>query len=142
MIREGIKPDITMFVSCTREESENRDIIKVAVQRGTECPYYLKSKGLRPEGVFVRHGASSVPASESAIRKMIVETDGDSYESMRSMNQELTFESVSKEFSIRKVPFGKNQLKTLQIVKEDGIYTEKLCNRDAFEFKTTVAYHP
>lgn len=123
MIRDGIKPDVTMFVSCTREESESRDIIKVDVQRGTECPYYLKSKGLRPEGVFVRHGASSVPASESAIRKMIVETDGDSYESMRSMNQELTFESVSKEFSTRKVPFGKNQLKTLQIVKEDGLYT-------------------
>lgn len=123
MIRDGIKPDVTMFVSCTREAYESRDIIKVVVQRGTECPYYLTSKGLRPEGVFVRHGASSVPASESAIRNMIVETDGDSYESMRSMNQELTFDSASMEFSIRKVPFGKNQLKTLQIVKEDGIYT-------------------
>ena len=38
MIRDGIKPDVTIFVSCTREESESRDIIKVVVQRGTECP--------------------------------------------------------------------------------------------------------
>lgn len=123
MIRDAIKPDVTMFVSYTQEKEKGKDIIKVTVQKGTECPYYLHSKGLRPEGVFVRQGASSVPATESSIRRMIMETDGDSYEEMRSLNQELTFDAAVQEFKIRSVPFGANHLKALHLVNEDGIYT-------------------
>lgn len=123
MIRDAIKPDVTMFVSCVQEKEKGKDIIKVTVQKGTECPYYLQKKGLRPEGVFVRQGASSVPATESSIRRMIMETDGDSYEKMRSLNQELTFDAATEEFKVRGVPFGGNHLKTLHLVNEDGIYT-------------------
>lgn len=123
MIRDSVKPDITLFTSYETEELEDKKIIKIIVQRGTESPYYLIGKGLRPEGVFVRQGASTVPASESAIRKMIKETDGDSYEDMRSLNQEITFEAAQREFSSRKVPFGTAQYKTLKLVNADGIYT-------------------
>lgn len=123
MIRDAIKPDVTMFVSYAQEKAQGKDIIKIAIQKGTECPYYLQNKGLRPEGVFVRQGASSVPATESAIRRMIMETDGDSYEEMRSLNQELTFEAAAQEFEVRGVPFGAGYLKTLYLVNEDGIYT-------------------
>jgi ATP-dependent DNA helicase RecG len=48
----------------------------------------VTSKGLRPEGVYVRQGSSSVPAGTTAIRDMIKATDGDSYEALRSLNQE------------------------------------------------------
>ncbi len=123
MIRDSIKPDVTMFVSYAQEKEQGKDIIKVTVQKGTGCPYYLQNKGLRPEGVFVRQGASSVPATESAIRRMIKETDGDSYEEMRSLNQELTFDAVAMEFRVRDMPFSINSLKTLHLVNEDGIYT-------------------
>ena len=123
MVRDTIKSDITLFVSCSSEEIDGKPVIKIVVNKGTESPYYLAVKGLRPEGVFVRQGASSVPATESAIRRMIRETDGDSYENMRSLNQNLTFDAAKKEFRERKVPFGVNQYKTLKIVNADGIYT-------------------
>ena len=123
IIRDAIKPDITMFVSYMQEKENDKNLIKVTVQKGTECPYYLKSKGLRPEGVFVRQGASSVPATESSIRRMIMETDGNNFEKMRSLNQKLTFHVATKEFNIRGVPFGGNHLKTLHLINEDDIYT-------------------
>ena len=123
MIRDAIKPDVTMFVSYAQEKEQGKDIIKVTVQKGTECPYYLQNKGLRPEGVFIRQGTSSAPATESAIRRMIMETDGDSYEAMRSLNEVLTFDAAAKEFQVRGVPFGTSYLKTLHLVNEDGIYT-------------------
>ena len=123
MIRDSIKPDVTMFVSYSAENVKGRDVIKVTVQKGTESPYYLQGKGLRPEGVFVRQGTSSVPATENAIRRMIVETDGDSYEQMRSLNQDLTFASATEEFNNRGVPFDANHFKTLQLVNEDGVYS-------------------
>lgn len=123
MIRDSIKPDVTLFTSIECEYIQEKSIIKVVVQKGTESPYYIKTKGIRPEGVYVRQGASSVPATDSAIRKMIKETDGDNFENMRSLNQALTFEFAKKEFELRNVPFGGSQYKTLKLINEDGIYT-------------------
>lgn len=40
-----------------------------------------------------------------------------------SRNQNLTFESSSKEFSLRNIPFGSSQYKTLKLTNADGIYT-------------------
>lgn len=123
MIRDAIKPDITMFIHYDMLEQEGRRIISVSVQRGTNRPYYLAKKGLRPEGVYVRQGTSSVPATDMAIRQMIKETDGDSFEEMRSLEQDLTFRAAAKEFELRKVAFEAQQMKTLKILNADGIYT-------------------
>jgi ATP-dependent DNA helicase RecG len=123
MIRDSIKPDVTIFVQYFNEAVEGKYVVKVTVQRGTECPYYIAKKGLRPEGVYVRQGSSSVPASESAIRRMIKETDGDTFEDMRSLNQDLTFEATAAEFKARKVAFGESQMMTLGLVNADRIYT-------------------
>ncbi len=122
-IRDSIKPDVTMFSDCKTEIMDNKAVVVISVQRGTARPYYLSSKGLRPEGVFIRQGASSVPASETAILKMIKETSGDRYESARSLNQQLTFEAAEAYFREKDVAFGDTQKKSLQLVGSDGTYT-------------------
>ena len=73
MVRDSIKPDITMFLSYQIIEESGKSVIEIRVQRGTGRPYYLSKKGLRPEGVYVRQGTSSVPATDTAIRQMIKE---------------------------------------------------------------------
>ena len=123
MIRDSIKPDVTMFVHYDTEEQDGKKIIVINVQRGTGRPYYIAKKGLRPEGVYIRQGTSSVPATDTAIRHMIKETDGDSFEEMRSLEQNLTFQSVKKEFALRNLEFGPQQMQTLKILNSDGIYT-------------------
>ena len=123
MLRDAVKPDISMFVHYDILALEGRDIIEVKVQRGTNRPYYLAKKGLRPEGVYVRQGTSSVPATDAAIRQMIKETDGDSYEEMRSLEQNLTFGAAEKEFERRRVAFGPQQIQTLKMADTEGIYT-------------------
>lgn len=123
MVRDAIKPDVTMFIHYETLNCDGREVVAVNVQRGTNRPYYLAKKGLRPEGVYVRQGYSSVPATDTAIRQMIKETDGDSFENMRSIDQALTFEATKKEFEKRNVAFGQPQMQTLKIVSADGIYT-------------------
>jgi ATP-dependent DNA helicase RecG len=123
MIRDGIKPDITLFAQTKIERVRDKDIIAIHVQSGTERPYYLAGKGIRPEGVFVRHGTSSVPATNTAIRKMIRETDGESYEKLRSTDQDLSFAAAEAEFSKRGLPFGAAQMATLGLISPDKIYT-------------------
>ena len=122
-IRDTIKPDVTLFVDYQTEEMDGKTIIKIIVQKGTASPYYIAGKGIRPEGVYIRQGASSVPATETAILRMIKDTDGEKYEDVRTLNQDLTFLEAAKEFETRKVPFGPGQQKTLGIMNADGIYT-------------------
>ncbi|RKI39293.1 AAA family ATPase [bacterium D16-51] len=123
MVRDAIKPDLTMFLHYETIDENGKQIVAIDVQQGTERPYYIAKKGLRPEGVFVRQGYSSVPATNTAIRRMIKETDGDYFEEMRSLEQELTFEAAKQEFSERNILFGEAQMKTLGIMTHDDVYT-------------------
>ena len=123
IVRDAIKPDLTMFVRYETLNENGKQIVAIDVQQGTERPYYIAKKGMRPEGVFVRQGYSSVPATSTAIRRMIKETDGDYFEEMRSLEQDLTFEAAEKEFSERNILFGEAQMKTLGIMTHDGVYT-------------------
>ncbi len=122
-VRDAIKPDVTMFVRYNTITENDKTVIAVEVQSGTNKPYYLHAKGLRPEGVYVRQGTSSVPASDIVIRKMIKDTDGDNYEDMRSLEQNLTFERANEEFAKRNIEFGEPQMRTLGIMTSDGQYT-------------------
>jgi ATP-dependent DNA helicase RecG len=123
MVRDAIKPDLSMFLHYETLTIEEKRIVVVDIQQGTERPYYIAKKGLRPEGVYVRQGYSSVPATNTAIRRMIKETDGDRFEEMRSLEQNLTFEKAGKEFADRNIKFGQVQMKTLGIMTQDGVYT-------------------
>lgn len=122
-IRNAIKPDVSMYVTLNVEQVENKNIVTIRVQRGVSRPYYIAEKGLKPSGVYIRQGNSSVPASEDYIRQMIKETDGDSFEKLRSLNQELTFNYADMIFKNTNISFGDIQKKTLGIIGEDNLYT-------------------
>ena len=123
MVRDAIKPDVTMFLHYRTIKEDGKEIVEVDIQRGTDRPYYLAKKGMRPEGVYVRQGYFSVPATDTAIRHMIKETDGDRFEAMRCLNQELTFEAAKKEFALRKVEFESQQMRTLKLIDHDNLYS-------------------
>ena len=120
-IRDAIMPDVTMFV---RFAIQDNNVVRITVSEGTNKPYYLKRKGLKPSGVYVRQGASSVPASPEQIRQMIKECDGDIFEENRSLEQELTFEVVQRAFNLYGIDFNSGKYRSLGITqKKDGVYT-------------------
>lgn len=123
MIRDTIRPDITVAVDCSTELMENKQVVVLIIQRGVARPYYLANKGIRPAGVYVRQGASSVPASETAILQMIKESSGDVYEEARSLNQNLTFKEAEAYFAKKHLQFGDVQKRTLQLISADGTYS-------------------
>ena len=120
-IRDAIQPDVTMFIRYVLQEDK---VIRIEVGEGSYKPYYLKSKGLKPNGVYVRQGASSAPASQELIRKMIKDTDGDQFEDMRTMEQELTFEEAANAFKHYGVEFSEDKFITLGLINlHDDHYT-------------------
>lgn len=118
-IRDAIAPDVTMFVRYVLQENK---VIQIEVGEGSYKPYYLKSKGMKPTGVYVRQGASSVQASPEQIRQMIKESDGDSFEDDRCLEQELTFETAKAAFKQYGVEFSVEKYRALGIT-QNGIYT-------------------
>lgn len=155
-IRDAISPDVTMFVRYILHDNK---VIQIDVAEGSYKPYYLKSKGMKPSGVYIRQGASSVQASPEMIRKLIKESDGDAYEDARSLEQNLSFNAAKKAFERYGVEFSSEKYRALGIT-ENGIYTnlalliseecqhttkvavfkDELCTefRDSKEFKGSV----
>ena len=137
-IRDAILPDVTMFVRYVLQDNQ---VIRIEVGEGSYKPYYLKSKGLKPNGVYVRQGASSAPASPELIRQMIKDSDGDVYEDMRTLQQDLTFEEAEKAFERYGVEFGEDKFIALGLRNlHDDQYTNlALLLSDQCQHTTKVA---
>ncbi|MDD3350708.1 MAG: putative DNA binding domain-containing protein, partial [Eubacteriales bacterium] len=123
MIRDGIKPDLTAYSSIEAVIENGVKIICVTVLRGVKRPYHLADKGLKSGGVFIRHGVSSVPATDEAIRQMLRESDGTAFDKSRCLNQELTFSYAQKYFADAGLPFAFQNRRTLKLIDADGYYT-------------------
>lgn len=123
MLRDGIKPDIMQYASVEIVNEEGFDILKVKVLRGSKRPYYLNEKGMRGNGVYVRHGVISAPASEEMIRNMLKESDGMQFDQMRTAHQELTFSYADYIFKEHEVAFSDVNKRTLGLIDQDGCYT-------------------
>lgn len=114
-IRDAILPDVTIFVKYTLRDDK---VIKITVGEGSAKPYFLKSKGIKPSGVYIRQGTSSVQATYEQIRAMIKSADGDNYETSRCMIQELTFKSAEKYFDECGTEFSPQKYRVLGITSQ------------------------
>lgn len=114
-IRDAIMPDVTMCIKYTIQDNK---VVRITVSEGTNKPYYLKNKGLKSNGVYVRQGTSSVPASHEQIRQMIKENDGDIFEEMRSLEQNLTFDAAANAFKRYGVEFSVEKYNVLGITQK------------------------
>ena len=115
-IRDAIQPDVTMFIKYVLQDNK---VIRIEVGEGSYKPYYLKSKGMKPTGIYVRQGTSSVQASPEQIRRMIKESDGDNYEDTRCLEQELTFDAARTAFQRYGVEFSVEKYRALGITQNE-----------------------
>lgn len=119
-LRDNIVPDIMPFVKISVIVIDDENVVEVVVNAGTNKPYYLKDKGLKPSGVYVRKGSGMQQLSEDGIKEMIISDSGRSYEASRSIVQDLSFDEAEKEFKKRNVEF---KINNLNFIGEDGLYT-------------------
>lgn len=139
-LKDALAPDVMPFVKVDAVCVDEKQVIEIVVTTGTSRPYYLREKGLKPSGVYVRKGSSTQPLSEEGIREMIRENSARSYELSRSLNQELTFTTLEAEMAKRSIEFGPAQMRTLKLTGEDGLYTNlALLLSDQCETTTKVA---
>lgn len=123
MIREGIKSDLTLYTSINLINISDKDVIEINIMEAPNKPYYLADKGIKTSGVYLRYGNTSAPASEEVIKKMLIENQGDSFETLTSKNQVLHFDTLKSIFDSHDIKLDENKLKSLNIVNLNDQYT-------------------
>ena len=142
-IHSTISPDISFLISLRIEKEQNKDIIIIEVLQGTNKPYYLKSKGMTPDGVYVRIGATTQKASESLIKEMIIESAGITFEKNISSNQNLTFLYTENIFKNKQLRFSNIEKKNLGLINEQGKFTNlALLLSDQCPYTIKMAIYP
>ena len=63
-LKDSLAPDVMPFVKVQTEKMEGKQVVEIYVTTGTNRPYYLREKGLKPSGVYVRKGSSTQPMTE------------------------------------------------------------------------------
>lgn len=139
-LKDSLAPDVMPFVKVQTEKMEGKQVVEIYVTTGTNRPYYLREKGLKPSGVYVRKGSSTQPMTEEGIREMIIQNSTRSFEACRSMKQELTFREFTAQMRNRSISIEPSQMKTLRMIGEDGLYTNlALLLSDQCDITTKVA---
>ncbi len=118
MIKEGIVNDLVPYCNIEKIKKNNKYIIAIHITSAPNKPYYISEKGLKPSGVYLRLGTSSINATDEIIRKMIIENNTISFETDISSNQELSFEYAKRIFEEKGVSFNKSKYKTLKLLTE------------------------
>ena len=119
MIREGIIGNLTTYTNIEIKEIDKKDIIELHITSAPEKPYYLADKGLKSSGVYIRHGSSTIQATDEIIRKMLIESSKKSFEEEISNVQELTFYYANEIFKKRNIEFSNEKFKSLKMITDN-----------------------
>ena len=139
-LRDTVSPDVIPFVKVKTIQIEEKNVIEILISTGTNRPYYIRERGLRPSGVYIRKGSSSQPVSDAGIREMIILNSGITYESCRSIEQNLSFDALEHKMTEKNLKFGKPQMQTLKLIGDDKLYTNlALILSDQCKVTTKVA---
>lgn len=118
---EAIYPNCSQFINMSYNED---NILAIQITPGNKKPYYLKSKGLKSSGTYIRYGHNKSQASQEEIARMIIESDGISYEGEISSEQDLTFNSLKDKFLQKNMNFNDFNFITSKFIdKKTSHYT-------------------
>ena len=100
------------------EEDEKNKVLKLIVEEGVDKPYFYKSKS------YMRRDTSTIEMDKSALRRLVMKSEGITYDSLKSFNQNLKFsvlENALKE-KMKIEVLGLDVMKTLELYSEKEGY--------------------
>ncbi|MDR1669380.1 MAG: putative DNA binding domain-containing protein [Oscillospiraceae bacterium] len=119
-IKNNIQPQTLGLFDIVVEKIDGTEVIKVVVSSGIEKPYYLRRKGMSPEGCFIRVGSSKQHMTKEQIVAAFAKRVPNSLSSMRSPRQNLTFKQLEIYYSEQKLALNDEFLASLDLINEDG----------------------
>ena len=110
---EAIYPNCSEFIKLFYNED---DILCISISPGNNKPYYLKEKGPKPSGVYVRYGRNKSQATQEEITRMIMNSNDIFYEELFSTTQKLTFNALKLKFEEKNIDFNNFKMITSKFI--------------------------
>lgn len=102
------------------EEIEGIPVIKVLISSGLEKPYYIKHKGMSPNGCYVRIGSSSQPMTIALIDEYYAKRIHTTLRNILSPRQDLTFAQLKIYYQERGLELNQNFANSLELLTPEG----------------------
>lgn len=135
---EAIYPNCSEFVNLNYNDD---GILEISIIPGNNKPYYLKEKGPRPAGVYIRYGRNKSQASQEEITRMIMETNKNFYEEMISNVQELTFNTLKLKFEEKKLDFKDFKMVTSGFMNNSKYTNLAFIFSDQYDVETKIGVY-
>ncbi len=121
-IKNKILPTSLGLFDIIVEQYDGKNVLHISIAGGIETPYYLKSKGMTPEGCFIRVGNSIEKMSQDKIDSLFASRTRNSIRNIVSPRQDLTFSELKIYYEEMGYQINENFLKQLDLIMEDGKY--------------------
>lgn len=121
-IKNNIAPSTLGLFDIDVETYDDKKYIHITIASGNEKPYYLRKKGMTPDGCFIRIGSSCEPLNEKQIEELYSKRAKISLTNIVSPKQDLSFSQLKIYYEEKGYNINDNFLKQLGLVMEDGRY--------------------
>ena len=135
---EAIYPNCSEYISI----KTNKDgVLTISILPGNDKPYYLKEKGPKPSGVYIRYGRNKSQASKEEITRMIMEANHTSYELGISEIQKLTFITLKLKFEEKHLNFESFKMITSGFVRNNKYTNLAFIFSDQYDVETKIGVY-
>ena len=121
-IKNNILPSTLGLFDIITEDIENVAVTKIIVSSGLEKPYYIKNKGMSPNGCYMRLGTSTQPMPVALIDELYSKRTHATLRNVLSPRQDLTFAQLKIYYQERGLELNKNFANSLELLTPEGKY--------------------
>ena len=121
-IKSNIVPSVMGLFDVLTETVDDRQIIQVIILSGPDKPYYIRNKGLSPEGAFIRIGSSTQPMPIEMIESTFAKRTRTSLKNIPSPHQDLSFAQLKIYYEEKNLALTERFASNLDLLTDDGRY--------------------
>lgn len=121
-IKNNILPSTLGLFDIDVKTFNEKKYIHITIASGNEKPYYLRKKGMIPEGCFIRVGSSCESLNEKQIEELYSKRTKTLLTSIVSPTQNLAFSQLKIYYEEKGYIINDNFLKQLGLLMDDGKY--------------------
>lgn len=118
-IKNNISPSTIGLFDIKVVERDGFEIVQIIVAAGNEKPYYLRDKGMIPEGCFIRIGSSTEIMPSHKISTLFSNRTRNNIRNIVSPNQNLSFGQIKIYYEEKGYTITDNFYKHIGILMED-----------------------
>ena len=121
-IKNNILPSTLGLFDIVTEYIEDAAVIKIIISSGLEKPYYIKNKGMSPNGCYMRLGTSTQSMSTALIDELYAKRIHTTLRNIPSPRQDLTFAQLKIYYQERGLELNDRFANSLELLTPDGIF--------------------